>query len=220
MTKLVLFGNGAVAEVLHHQLSRQPGFDVVGFTVDRGFLREPRFCGLPLVPWDEVRAHYPPEEHRLMIAVGYVRVNRLRAERFAEARQMGYRLASYVHPRASLWDGFVLGENCRINENAIIQPFARLGDNVFVGSGSVIGHHSVIEDHCHLSAGVHVAGQVNIGPYCYLGIHATVRNRVSIAPRCVIGAGAVILGDTVERGVYMARPAELLPIDSDQLSPA
>lgn len=220
MKKLVLFGNGAVAEVLHHQFSRHTDYEIVGFTVDRDFVGSGSCCGLPVVPWDEVARHYPPEEHELMIAIGYVRVNRLRAERFAEARAMGYRLASYVHPRSSLWDGFVLGENCRISENVIIQPFARVGDNVFIGAGSLIGHHTTIADHCHLSAGVHLAGQITVGKYCYLGIHATARNRVSIAPRCIVGAGAVILGDTVEGGVYMAPGAELLPIDSDRLSPA
>jgi sugar O-acyltransferase (sialic acid O-acetyltransferase NeuD family) len=217
--KLVLFGNGAVAEVLHHQFTRHTDYEVVGFTVDRDFVGDGTCCGLPVVPWDDIAQRWPPTTHDLMVAVGYVRVNRLRAERFGEAREMGYRLASYVHPRASLWDGFILGENCRINENVIIQPFATVGDDVFIGAGSLIGHHTTIGDHCHLSAGVHVAGQVSIGPYCYFGIHSTVRNRVNVAARCVVGAGAVLLGDTVERGVYMAPGAELLPIDSDRLAP-
>ncbi len=217
--KLVLFGNGAVAEVLHHQFSRHTDYEIVGFTVDRDYVGDGRCCGLPLVAWEDVASVWPPDSHELMVAIGYVRVNRLRAERVAQAREMGYRLASYVHPQASLWDGFILGENCRINENVIIQPFASIGDNVFIGAGSLIGHHTTIGDHCHLSAGVHVAGQVDIGAYCYFGIHSTVRNRVSVAPRCVIGAGAVLLGDTVERGVYMAPAAELLPIDSDRLTP-
>lgn len=217
--KLVLFGNGAVAEVLHHQFSRHTDYEIAGFTVDREFVGNGQCCGLPVVAWEDVLSIYPPSEHELMIAVGYVRVNRLRAERFEQARDMGYRLASYVHPRASLWDGFILGENCRINENVIIQPFSRIGDNVFIGSGSLIGHHTVIGDHCHLSAGVHIAGQVSIGPYCYFGIHSTIRNRIHVAPRCVIGAGAVLLGDTIEGGVYMAPAAELLPIDSSRLAP-
>ena len=42
---------------------------------------------------------------------------------------------------------------------------------------------------------------------------------VTIARQGIIGAGAVILGDTVEKGVYMSQPAERLPIESDKLSP-
>jgi sugar O-acyltransferase (sialic acid O-acetyltransferase NeuD family) len=219
MEKLILFGNGAVAEVLFHQLSRDTGYQIVAFTVDRHLICERTFHGLPLAPWDEISERYPAVDHRMLIAVGYVHVNRLRAERFREAKAMGYRLISYVSPKASLWDGFILGENCRLNDNVLIQPYTRIGDNVFIGSETIIGHHSVIEDHCHLSASVRIAGQVTVEPYCYIGINATIRNKVTIASSCVIGAGAVILSDTVEKGVYMARPADLLPISSDQLSP-
>jgi sugar O-acyltransferase (sialic acid O-acetyltransferase NeuD family) len=220
MEKLVLFGNGAVASVLHYHLTRETDYRIEAFTVDRAFIREDSLHGVPVVPWDEVAARYPATEHSMMIAIGFVRANRLRAERCQEAKEMGYRLISYVSPKASVWDGFVLGENCRIGENVVIQPYTRIGDNVFIGSGSLIGHHSVIGEHCHISAGVQIAGNVTVEPYCYLGINATIRNRVTIASSCIIGAGAVILGDTVEKGVYMAKPADLLPITSDKLSPA
>lgn len=218
MENLILYGNGSVAEVLHYQFTRHTDYRIAAFTVDRHLIREETFHGLPLVPWDEVAARFPPDRHRMMIAVGYVRVNRLRADRYREAKEMGYRMTSYVSPTASAWDGFVLGENCRLGDNVKIQPYARLGDNVFVGSDTLVGHHCVIKDHCHLSAGVRIAGHVTVEPYCYIGIGATLRNNIVIAPSCVIGAGAVILGDTVEKGVYMSPPAELLPIASDQLT--
>lgn len=219
MENLILYGNGSVAEVLHYLLNREGLYRIVAFTVDRDLIREDCFHGLPVVPWDEVAQSHPPAEHRMMIAVGYVRVNRLRAERFQQAREMGYRLVSYVSPEASIWDGFTVGENCRIGAGARIQPYTRIGDDVFIGSECLIGHHSVIKDHCYLSACVRMAGFVTVEPYCYIGINATIRNKVTIAPACVIGAGAVILGDTVEKGVYMSQPADLLPIRSDQLSP-
>lgn len=219
MEKIILFGIGSVAEVMHYHFEREGHYQVVAFTVDRPLIREASFRNLPLVPWDEVATRYPPAQHRLMVAAGYVKVNRLRAERFEQAKAMGYRLISYVSPEASLWDGFTMGENCRIGDNVRIQPFAHIGDNVFIGSESFIGHHCVIKDHCYLSAGVRMAGHVTVEPYCYVGINATIRNRVTLASASVIGAGAVVLGDTVEKGVYMSPPAELLPISSDDLMP-
>lgn len=219
MEKVILYGNGSVAEVMHYLLERDGRHRVVAFTVDRPLIRDDTFRNLPLVPWDEVARRYPPGEYRLMIATGYVRVNRLRAERFGQAREMGYRLLSYVSPEARLWDGFTMGENCRIGDNVRIQPFSHIGDNVFIGSESFIGHHCVIKDHCYLSAGVRMAGQVTVEPYCYVGINATLRNRITLATGSVIGAGAVVLGDTVEKGVYMSPPAELLPVSSDDFSP-
>lgn len=220
MKKLVLFGNGAVASTLHYHFSRETEYRITAFAVDRPFIREPTLHGLPVVPWDEVAQRYPATEHSMMIAIGFVQANRLRAQRCLEAKRMGYRLASYVSPNASVWDGFTVGENCRIGANAMIQPYVSVGDNVSIGSGTLIGHHSTIKAHCHLSASVQIAGYVTVESYCYIGINATIRNKVRIAPACIIGAGAVILDDTVEKGVYMARAAELLPITSDKLSPA
>jgi sugar O-acyltransferase (sialic acid O-acetyltransferase NeuD family) len=220
MEKLVLFGNGAVASTLHYHFTRETKYRIVAFTVDRPFIVADSLHDVPVVPWDEVAERYPATGHRMMIAIGFAQANRLRAERYLEAKKMGYRLVSYVSPKASLWDGFTVGENCRIGDNVLIQPYSSMGDNVFVGSGSIIGHHSMIKEHCHLAAGVNIAGNVTVEPYCYVGINATIRDKVRIAASCIIGAGAVILEDTVEKGVYMARAADLLPITSDKLMPS
>lgn len=203
---------------MHYHLQRA-GHQVVAFTVDRAHLREPRLFDRPVVPFDEAARHFPPDAHQLMVAVGYARVNRLRAERCAQARAMGYRLFSYVSPTAIVWDGCRIGENCKIGETSIVQPFAQLGENVFIGSGCIVGHHAVLGDHCFLASRVTLGGGVVVGPYAFLGTGATARNRLTIAPGSVIGAGAVLLQDTRENSVYAAAEAQALPVSSDTLSP-
>jgi sugar O-acyltransferase (sialic acid O-acetyltransferase NeuD family) len=219
MEKLVLFGNGSVAEVLYYYLKRDTDYQIAGFTVDRSVMQTDTLLDLPLVPFDEVADRFPPDEYRMMVAVGYVKVNQLRAERYFQAKEMGYQLASYVSPRASVWSGLEIGENCRIGDWCVISPYSKIGDNVWIGSGSIVGHHVVIQDHCYFSSRVSIAGHVTVEPFCYVGIGAVIRNNISIAQACIIGAGAVILGDTQAKGVYMAPSAERLPINSDQISP-
>jgi hypothetical protein len=46
---------------------------------------------LPLVPFEEAARRYPPDDHQMFIAVSYAQMNRLRAERYAQARALGYR---------------------------------------------------------------------------------------------------------------------------------
>ena len=219
MEKVILFGNSAVASVLYMQLSENTQFEISAFTVDRAFIKEETLLDLPVIPFDEVELKYPPDEYKMMIAVGYVKVNQLRAERYYQAKEMGYRLISYISPQAGVAKGVAVGENCSIAKNCSIAPFSHIGDNVFIGTGSIIGHHTVIKDHCYLSASVRISGYVTVEPYCFLGNNAIVRNKVIIARENIIGAGAVILGDTKEKGVYMAQPAERLSIESDKLSP-
>ncbi len=217
MEKVILFGNGSVAQVLYVELMRDLQYEVAGFAVDPDYINEELLFGRPVIPFGEVHSVFPPQQYKMMIAVGYARVNKLRAERFYQAKEMGYRLISYLSPRASLWPDLKTGENCKIWANTLIQPFAQLGDNVFIGGGCTIGHHVVIKDHCFLAGGVIIGGSVTIEPYSFIGTGAIIRNRITIARESVVGAGSVILADTQEKGVYMARPAEQLPISSDQL---
>jgi carbonic anhydrase/acetyltransferase-like protein (isoleucine patch superfamily) len=48
-------------------------------------------------------------------------------------------------------------------------------------------------------------------------MNATIRNSVKIAQETVIGAGAIILNDTEEKGVYTNKSTIKLDITSDKL---
>ena len=217
MEKVVLFGTGAVAGDAYLYLSHDSPCEVVAFTKDRAHIKQDTLFGLPVAPFEDVESIYPPDEYKMLIAVGYMRVNRLRAEKYAQAKTMGYELINCVSSKATTWSKLSIGENCLIGPNSIIYPSAKIGNNVGIGPGCIIPHDTVIKDHCFLSAGVVLSGFVTIEPYCFLGTNATIRNDVTIARECVIGAGALILADTEERGVYMGKPADQLPISSDRL---
>lgn len=192
-------------------------FEVSAFTVDREFISEDSLFDLPVIPFDLVESSYPPNEYAMHVAVGHVRVNQVRARKYFQAKEMGYQLINYICSSCQTWPGLVIGDNCKIGPHATINPFAKLGNNVRIGSGSNVGHHTVIKDHCSLASNVSIAGNVVLEPFCLIGANATIRDRITIARECVIGAGAVILQDTKPGEVYLGRPAELLPITSDQL---
>jgi sugar O-acyltransferase (sialic acid O-acetyltransferase NeuD family) len=216
--KVVLFGTGAMASSAYYDLTYDSPYEVAAFCVDRDHIAEDTMLGLPVVPFDDIESRYPPGEYRMFIAVGYVRLNRLRAERYQQAKEKGYTLISYISPKATVRPASVLGENCLIGTNAIVSASAKIGNNVVLGAGSLAPHYTVIKDHCFLGSGVMLSGFVTVEPYCFIGTGAIVRNNVTIARECVIGAGALILEDTVERGVYMGKQADHLPITSDRLT--
>jgi sugar O-acyltransferase (sialic acid O-acetyltransferase NeuD family) len=217
--KVVLFGNKSAARETYNDLTHFSDHEVVGFTVDREYLEEDTLFALPVVPFDEVASVFPPDRYQMLIAVGYVAVNRLRAERYLQAKSKGYQLLSFVSPRATTYPGLDLGDNCRISHNCVIFQDAKIGNDVAIGAGTTIGHEVTIGDHCFLSSGVGVSGGVTVGPYCFLGTNATIRNRIHIGRECVIGAGALVLEDVADRSVCLGTAAELLPISSEKLSP-
>lgn len=217
MAKLILFGNGQVATHIHYHFSQDSDHQVVAFTVDRAYMNGETLLGLPVVPFEEVQERFPPEEHYMHVSISYRQVNRLRAEKYEQAKGKGYRLVNLISSRATTWKDLAIGDNCLIGANTNIDAYVEIGNDVHIAGGCTVGHHTNIGDHCFLAAGVVVSGSVTIEPYCFLGAGSVIRDRVRIAAGCVIGAGAVILEDTVEKGVYLGKQADLLPIKSDQI---
>jgi len=219
MKKVVLFGDGAVAHTTYHDLSLcSSEYEVVGFTVDADHIQEETLFGLPVMPFAQVQSVFPPEKCHMLVAIGYAATNRLRAERYVQAKEKGYRLVNFISPNTVIYPGLEIGDNCHISHNCTIFQGVRIGNNVTVGANSVIGHDVVIHDHCFIASAVAIAGGVTVGPYCFLGTNATIRNRIHLASESVVGAGALVLEDTDKCSVCLGQCAQVLPITSRELS--
>jgi len=217
MAKIVIFGNSHWASLAHHYLKHDSPHEVVGFTVDREFLHEREFQGLPVVPFDEVELHYPPDSFSMFLPISFKRMGHLRAERYEQAKAKGYPLISYVSSKATTWPGFTCGDNCFILEDNTIQPFVKIGNDVVLWSGNHIGHHTVIKDHVTITSQVVISGVCTIESFSFFGVNSTVRDETVIARETLIGAGVVILRDSNEFEVYKATPALPAGFRSDQL---
>ena len=215
---LVIFGAGQIAELAHFYFTHEGGREVAAFTVDKEYLTAPTFQGEPVVAFETVQETHPPEAFDMFVAVSYQRINRTRAEKFFEAKGKGYRLASFISPRAMWWPQTTeIGENCFVQELNNIQPFVRLGDDVFLWAGNHIGHHSTIGDHCFIASHAVISGNVTLRERCFLGVNATLRDGLEIGEGCVIGAGATVLKSTGAGEVHTAPESRLLPKKSDEL---
>lgn len=215
--KLVIFGSGDIAQLAHYYFSTDSDYEVIAFTVDAAYITEKEFCGLPVVPFDEVLGRYSPELHDLFVALSYSKLNQVRKEKYLAAKALGYRIASYISTRASVLNNGRLGENCFIFEDNTIQPFVTIGNNVTLWSGNHIGHHSTIKDHCFIASHVVVSGGVEIGEQCFIGVNATLRDHIKIGERCVIGAGTLLLADAEPEGVYIGQATERAKVQSSRL---
>ena len=209
MAKLIIFGAGDIARLAHYYFTHDSEHEVVAFTVDEKYRQADDFLGLPLVGFENLVKDYPPAEFKMFVAMSYARMNKIREEKYLSAKERGYELVSYVSSRCSFLTEHPAGDNCFILEDNTIQPFVRIGNNVTLWSGNHIGHDAVIDDHCFLASHIVVSGHVHISRNCFIGVNATLRNSIKIAPETLIGAGAVIMKDTVEQGVYLPERARL-----------
>ncbi len=191
--KLVIFGSSDMAELSHYYFTNDSDYEVVALTVDRDFLPIETIADLPVVAFEEIEQHYPPEEHDIFIALSYSKLNQVRKDRYQTAREKGYRLASYISSHATVLNQDNIGDNCFILEDNTIQPFVEIGNNVTLWSGNHIGHHSVIHDHVFIASHVVVSGGVTIGEQCFIGVNATLRDHIEVGDKTVVGAGVLML---------------------------
>jgi len=219
MRKLVVFGTRQIAEVCSFYFDHDSDYRVVAFTVDGAFADADTFCGRPVIPFEEVARRLPPAEHDLFVAIGYGKMNKLRAEKVATVKSLGYQSARYVSSKAITWPGLSVGDNTFVMEANVVQPFASIGDDTIIWSGNHIGHHARIGDHCFLASHIVVSGNVEIGDHCFVGVNATLRDGIKIAPRCLIGAGAILVKDTKPDEVYAPAASEASRVPSSRVSP-
>jgi sugar O-acyltransferase (sialic acid O-acetyltransferase NeuD family) len=214
MSKVILFGCGRGADVAHRYLKNDSGHQILGFTVDAAYCKEKSFKGLPLVPFEEVERHFPPDDYRMFILLGYQQMNHLRADKYLAAKNKGYSFINYISSRAYSLEPVNIGENCFIMEGQCINLDVSIGNNVVMWSCNHLGDNTVIGDHVWLSSHVTIAGDVRIEDYSFFGINASISNHVLIAQETFIGAGAFIAHNTKKGSVYVQPEAKCFGNDS------
>lgn len=209
MKKLLIFGVGDIAELAFFYFNNDSEYSVEGFCLDKNFRKNDEFCGLPLIDFEDIQQKYDTNAYSVFIALSYTKMNDLRSKKVAEAKLKGYRIASYVSSRATIFSDFNCGDNCFILENNTIQPFVKIGENVTLWSGNHIGHHSVIKNNCFISSHVVISGGVIVGENCFVGVNATVNDHIEIGDYSLIASGALINKNTTSYGVFVGAPFKM-----------
>jgi len=216
MKKLIIFGKTEVAKLAHFYFTRDGEFEVVGFTVDQDYIDENQFLGLPLIAFDDLEDRYNVDEYQLFLAIGPNKMNIFREQKFFEAKNKGYKLASYLSKNAIIQSE--LGENCLVADGVIINPFSSIGANNFFWEQALICNYAEIKDNCYFSPKVTVSSYCVINDNSVIGTSSVIKARVKVSNKSLIGANSYISKNTKEDGVYGERNSEFLGAVSSKLN--
>lgn len=205
---VVIFGTKDLAQLAKFYFENDSDLTPVCFTVDREFITEPTFEGLPVIPFEEIEKKYPPSENLIFVPMTQSKMGNVRKQKYLAAKEKGYSFATYISSKSTYF-GSSIGENCFIFEDNTIQPFTKIGNNVVLWSGNHIGHHSVIKDHVFLTSHVVISGHCVIEPHCFFGVNSTVRDYTHVREGTLVAMGAVIGKETEPYGVYFG-PKQVL----------
>lgn len=211
MKPLILIGAGEFALIALEYFTHDSEYDVAAFSVEREYLKQAEIEDRPVVPYEEIETHFPPATFEVFVAIPSSGLNRLRTRFYLDAKQRGYRFATYVSSHAFVWRNAKIGENTFIFENNVIQPFVTIGNNCILWSGNHVGHRTVIRDHVFVASHATISGYCEIGESSFIGVNATINDFVKVAENCVIGSGALIARDTEPDRIYASSPARAVP---------
>jgi sugar O-acyltransferase (sialic acid O-acetyltransferase NeuD family) len=217
MAKIIIFGTGDIAQIAKYYFETDSDHEVIAFTVDKAYVDASTFEKKPLVAFETIIDTYPPSDYKMFIALSYSKMNKIREEKYHQAKSLGYELVSYISSKCTYVSQFEHGDNCFIFEDNTIQPFVEIGNNITLWSGNHIGHHSKIEDHNFISSHVVISGHCTIKSNCFLGVNATIAHKVVVAEETLVGAGAVISKDTDKGGIYVPPRTVKLNKTSEQV---
>tara|TARA_B100000674_G_C37765610_1_gene880062 strand:+ start:264 stop:953 length:690 start_codon:yes stop_codon:yes gene_type:complete len=189
--KLIIFGNGEIAEIANYYFNNQTNYLVSYFAVDKEFIKDDNFCKKPIVPFQEIEKKFTPDEYEFHVAISYQKLNQLREKKYNEAKMKKYKLASFISKNSHCnLDEITFGDNCFILENQTIQNGVKIGNNVMIWSSNHIGHMTEIGDHTYISSHVVISGHCKIGSRCFFGVNSAVADFSKIEDDCFIGMSA------------------------------
>lgn len=213
MRKVIIFGCGKIGYAVRSYIEEWQSFDVAAHVLDRAFVDGP-FHGRDVVALDEVAERFPPSDHGAFVAVGYQRLNALRAEKMAALAELGYDLVNVVNPRAPR--DLKVGCNCFVAAGETVQPAVTCGNGVFVWNGALIGHNAVLSDHAWVTGGASIGGNATIGASSFVGLGAVVSHDVVVGEGCVLGAASHCAKDVADKTVLIAPETPAFRLNSDQ----
>lgn len=193
-----------------------PHAEVAGFVVgDEIHTPGERLCNRPVYALSEIRQALPPERCVALVAVSYRQMNVMRRQRSEELRAMGYRLASFVSPRAWVAQDVEVGENCLILDGVSIHSEAKIGEGTFISSGAVIGHDCCIGAYNWIGSGSTFAGCVQTGARCFFGLRTVVTQHLRIGEAAYVGSNALVSRNIPANSVHVpAGNVENIRMDS------
>lgn len=206
--EIIIIGTGGHAKLLVDIVEESGNYKIVGFTSKES--EEGTFCGYPLLGDDSVLVdHLKKGVEYVALGVGAFKNNRLRKEIFERTKDLGFKVATLIHPSSTISRSAIIKEGAVIFSGVIINNHVEIGQNTIVATGSTIDHESVVASHVLVSAGVTIGAYTKIeeGVLCALG--SKIVSGVQIGKDILIGAGAVVVRDISAKGTYVGIPAKI-----------
>ncbi len=208
MRNLAIIGAGDLGKQIAFHVETDRQFRCVGFLDDFAPLNS-RVTNVPVIGnlYDVKRLYAQGIFDGLIIGIGYRHLD-FRAKLFIELSDT-VPFLSFVHSSSFVASNVTIGPGTVVFPRCIIDINTHVGSNTLIYTGCNISHDCTIENHAFLSPGIQMGGFCHLGSSCHLGIGTVVIDNLKLCAGTITGAGAVIVKNTEEPGLYLGCPAKL-----------
>ncbi len=205
---IVIFGIGPISKTIYYASTKSGRYDICCFTADQKYIKKDSLCGMPIIAFDQIQLHYPPQKFDMLIVnVGFTTGTIARKDMFLRAKAKGYNLINYIDEKADVMEDVILGQNNIIMANTHIGPMGKMGDNNFIRENIYLGHDFNIGSHNTLAAGCNFGGSCKIGNLNFIAMGTTVIHKIEIKDANLVGAGSLVVKNIGSGGKHMGHPA-------------
>lgn len=207
MNKVIIYGIGDFAKLMHYYFTVDSTYDVVAFCADKKYITKNFFCDLPIIPFESIDNYYSPDEYMIFIAVGYSNM-RSRVSLYEKVKLKKYKSPNYISSKALVSNNVDIGDNNVFMADVVVEPFVKVGSNNIFWSSSTICHDVNIASHSFIAAQTLIGGGVLVGDNCFIGFNATILQHLKLANETLVGAKSLIKNDTKQFTKYIGIPAK------------
>lgn len=188
--------------------AQQPTYDVQGFIVEAPYGAPGTMVNdKPILGGLEWFTEQRRRDVQAVCAIGAPEVRRRIVK---QARALGIRFCTVIHPTAVLSRWVTIGEGTIITPGVVMTQRIQIGAHVYLNLSCTIGHDSVIEDYVNVQPGAHVSGNVHLGEGCVIGVGANIIEKKTVGAWSIVGAGSTIIQDVPPNTTVVGSPGRIV----------
>lgn len=213
---MIIFGTSMFSKLMKWYIENDTSEKAEAFTVEKKYISEEEFCGVRVIPFEELENTFDKDRISILNTCGYHNMNDVRKKVFEMCKDKGYHIHDYIHSSAIL-NGVKTGEGTIILEKVLFEPFVEIGSGNIFAPDSLAGHDSIIGDFNYFSSGIRICGSCRIGNQNFFGTNAVLKDHLCLGSYNLVGAGTYLNVDLDEYMVTSPVPCRIKKFSKENL---
>lgn len=147
-------------------------------------------------------------EIEIVVAIGDPRT-RLQVYQRIIGNVPGIRLATLLHPQATLLGDVTIGDGCIVFPGVVLGPGSEISRASVINANASVGAGAKLGEFVSMAPGANVGSDSVLGNGVYLGMGAAVAQRVRVGDWCTVGALSFVRHDAPPGAVVVGIPARV-----------